>query len=82
LSSSSHRIGNSNEDDGARPGRLVGGQGGECACGGHDDINLERNQLGRKRGELFGLPLGRSAFNHDVAPLDVTEVTQSLTEDL
>jgi hypothetical protein len=29
---------------------LLGGQGGECVCG-HDDINLERNQFGRKSGE-------------------------------
>ena len=28
------------------------------------------------------LPLGRSVFNHDVAALDVTEVTQSLEEGL
>ena len=50
--------------------------------GGHDDINLERNQFGRKSGEPLGLPLGISVFDHDVATLDVTEVTQSLTEGL
>ena len=49
---------------------------------GHDDINLERNQFGRKSGELLGLPLGRSVFDHEVATLYVTEVTQSLTEGL
>src|SRR5262249_8902473 len=32
--------------------------------------------------EPFGLPLGVSVFDHDVAALDVTEVTQSLTEGL
>jgi hypothetical protein len=48
----------------------------------HDDINLERNQFGRKSGEPLGLPLGISVFNHDVATLDVTEVTQSLAEGL
>ena len=52
-----------------------------CACR-HDDINLERNQFGRKSGEPLELPLGISVFNHDVATLDVTEVTQSLTEGL
>jgi len=61
---------------------LLGGQGGDCACCGHDDINLERNQFGRKSGEPLELPLGISVFNDDVATLDVTEVTQSLTEGL
>jgi hypothetical protein len=61
---------------------LLGGQGGGCASSGDDDINLERNQFGRKRREPLGLPLGISVFNHDVAALDVTEVTQSLTESL
>jgi hypothetical protein len=59
----------------------LGGQGGACVCG-HDDINLERNKFGRESGELLELPLGRSVFNHDVATLDVTKVTQSLTEGL
>ena len=53
-----------------RPGR-------GCACG-HDDINLERNQFGRESGEPLDLPLGISVFNHEVAALDVAEVTQSL----
>ena len=60
---------------------MLGGQGGECAWG-HDDINLERNQFGRKSGEPLELPLGISVFDHDVAALDVTEVTQSLEEGL
>ncbi len=60
---------------------MLGGQGGGCAWG-HDDINLERNQFGRKSGEPLELPLGISVFDHDVAALDVTEVTQSLTEGL
>src|SRR5207253_6022747 len=44
--------------------------------------NLERNQFGRESGESLELPLGISVFNQDVAALDVTEVTQSLTERL
>ena len=60
---------------------MLGGQGLGCASG-HDDINLERNQFGRASGEPLELPLGISVFNHDVAALDVTEVTQSLTEGL
>src|SRR5207247_5331431 len=42
----------------------------------------ERNQFGRESGEPLELPLGISDFDHDVAALDVTEVTQSLTEGL
>src|SRR5262249_18891066 len=45
-------------------------------------INLERNQFGRESGEPLGLPLDIAVFDHDVAALDVTEVTQSLTEGL
>ena len=33
-------------------------------------------------GESLGLPLGISVFDHDVAPFDVAEVTQCLTEGL
>jgi hypothetical protein len=61
---------------------LLGGQGGGCASSGHDDINLERHQFGRKSGESLDLPLGISVFDHDVAALEVAEVTQSLTERL
>ena len=53
----------------------------ECASG-HDDINLERSQFGRESGEPLELPLGISVFDHDVAALDVAEVTQSLAEGL
>jgi hypothetical protein len=60
---------------------LLGGEGVESASD-YDDINLERNQFGRKSGEPLKLPLGISVFDHDVAALDVTEVAQSLTEGL
>src|SRR5262249_28940975 len=75
------RIASRSEDNGKGPGRLLGGQGADCGSG-HDDINVERNQFGRKSGEPLDLPLGISVFDHDVAALDVTEVTQSLTEGL
>ena len=59
---------------------MHGHTGAECASFGQDDINLERNQFGRKSGEPLALRLGISVFDHDVAALDVTEVTQSLEE--
>src|SRR5215831_11871876 len=49
---------------------------------GQNDTNLERNQFGRKSGKPLELPLGISVFDHKVLALDVTEVTQSLTEGL
>jgi hypothetical protein len=76
-----NRIGSSSEHNGDSLGHLLGGQGGGCGSG-HDDINLERNQFGRKSGEPVVLPLGISDFNHEVAARDVTEVTQSLKEGL
>src|SRR5262245_14956898 len=75
------RIVSSSDDNGEGAGRLLGGEGVGCASG-QDDIDFERNQLGRKSGEPLELPLGVSHFNHDVAAFDVTEVTQSLTEGL
>ena len=48
----------------------------------HDDVNLQGNQFGRKSREPLELSLGIPVFDHDVAALDITEVTQSLTEGL
>ena len=39
-------------------------------------------QFGRESREPLELPLGIPVFNHDVAILDITEVTQPLTEGL
>jgi hypothetical protein len=58
---------------------LLGGQSGGCDWG-HDNIDLERNQFGRKSGVPIELPLGKSVFDHEVTALDVTEVMQSLEE--
>jgi hypothetical protein len=43
-----------------------------CASS-QDDINLERNQFGRKSREPLELPFGIWVFNDDVMTLDVTE---------
>src|SRR5215813_13018241 len=72
-----HRIGHSTEDDRNGPGRLLRGDGGGCGLG-HDDIHLEAHQFGRKRGEPVELAIGSSVIDHDVAALDVPEVTESL----
>ena len=79
--SASNRIASSREDNGEGPGRLLVSQGGGCGSG-QDDINLERNQFGRESGEPLELPLVKSVIDHDVAALDVAEVTQSLKEGL
>ena len=76
-----HRIGSRSKDNADSSGRLLGGQGMGRASS-HDDINLERNQFGRKSGEPLEFPLGRSIFDHDVSALDLTVVTQSLKEGL
>jgi hypothetical protein len=60
---------------------LLGGQG-KGGTHGHDDINFERDQFGRQRGQPFDLPPGISVFDRNVATLDVTEVSQSLKENL
>ena len=75
-----HRVGGPRENDGDGPGRLPRGQRGRCA-GDHDDVDLERNQLGRESGGLLGR-LGTPVFDRDVTALDVAEVTQSLEEGL
>ncbi len=77
-----HRIASTNEDNGEGPGRLLGNHGDACACGGHYDINLERNQLGCEGGESLGILLRISVFNYEVATLNVPEVTHSLKESL
>jgi len=47
--------------------RSLGGVGAECTAPGHDDIDVERDQLGRESGEPFGFPLSISIFDHEVA---------------
>ena len=74
-----NRIADTNEDNGEGPGRLLGGYGGGCVSD-HDDINLECNQFSRKSGKPVELLFGISVFHHEVAALDITEVTQSLTK--
>jgi hypothetical protein len=76
----SYRIANNSEDYRQSRRRLLGGEGSECASGRHDDIDLERNQLRRENGKPLRLSLRPAIFNQDVAVLDVTKLTQSLTK--
>ncbi len=39
---------------------MLGRQGSLCASSGHEDINIERNQFGRKRRKALRLSLGVS----------------------
>src|SRR5215510_5822345 len=79
--SARNRITDRSEDDGKGRGRLLGGEGGGCVCD-HDDINLESNEVGHESGEPLEVPPVTSVFDHDVAALDITEITQSLAEGL
>ena len=52
----------------------MGGQGSRCISD-NDNINFERDQFGRKRGEPLVYAFGISVFDGEVAALDVTELT-------
>jgi hypothetical protein len=58
---------------------LLGGEGGLRVCG-DDEINLERDQFTRESGKPLELPLGRSVFDHEVAPLDVAKVMEPMAK--
>src|SRR5258708_20210206 len=75
-----YRMANNSENYRQSRRRLLGGEGSECASGRHDDIDLERNQLRRENGKPLRLSLRPAVFNQDVAVLDVTKLTQSLTK--
>src|SRR5262249_35932602 len=77
-----HRFAGRYEDNRERLGRMLGGQRREGASVGHDDVDLERSQLGGERGKPFVFPIRIAIFDHDCTALDVSEVTQSLPEGL
>ncbi len=54
---------------------------GSCAWG-HDDINLERNQFGRKNGEPLELPLGGSVLDDKGLPRHPPTLAERLLEHL
>jgi hypothetical protein len=75
-----NRIGRNSEDNGNSLGRLLGGPSGGCDWATMTST-LSATVRPQERGA--GRPSPRlSVFDHEVAALDVTEITQSLTEGL
>jgi hypothetical protein len=75
-----YRIASSSEDDGEGRRCPHGGQGGECASPGDDDIDVEGNQFGRQSGKPLGVSLRPPIFDRDVSTVDVARLVQALTE--
>ena len=69
-------VANGRHDNGYRRGRALGHKRPRYRMG-HDDVNLEANQLGRQIGEPIALPLRPSVLNDNVLALHVAEVTQA-----
>jgi hypothetical protein len=69
------------EDEGDRPGRLLGGEGHRDADR-HDDVDVETHQLGRELGPALELPVGPSVLDRQIPSLDVAEVPHPLPESL
>ena len=44
----------------------------------NDDVDFEANEIGREIGETVGSPLCISVLDHDVLPLDPSEIAESL----
>ena len=70
------------EHDGQRRRGPLGGQHAERAPAGDDDVDLERDQLRRQRGEPLGPALGVPILDQHGAALDVAKVPQPLEERL
>jgi len=58
---------------------LLGGESPLCV-GRDDDINLERHEFGRERGEPLLLSISIALLDHEVAALDVSGLTQPLNK--
>src|SRR6266508_6695976 len=75
-----HRI-TSQYNDGDRARSLLGGAGREVSEG-HNHIDPEPDQLGRKLGKPFRLSLAIPGRDGNVLPLDIAQVAQTLLERL
>jgi hypothetical protein len=73
------RIAHAHHDDGSRPGRTLGGQGG-LRHDRDDDVDLEPDQLHREVGEPLEPPLRPSGLEGDVLSLHPGELTERVAE--
>lgn len=76
------RITNERENNRDRSGRFLRGQSAESATAGHNDVHIERYELGRQSGKSLGIALGVPVFDLEVAALDVAEITKLLEKSL
>jgi hypothetical protein len=66
-------------DHGNRSGGILGRRH-RLRAAGHDQIDVETNQLGRKLGETLGAAVGRTVVEDEVLTFDVAELSQALSE--
>jgi len=72
-------VGGGGKDDRDRPCRLSGGPD-QRAAAGHDDVDIDTDQLGCQFGVTLLRPLGITLLDSDVPTFDVPELLQALTE--
>src|ERR1700745_4299120 len=71
-----NEIGGDRRDDRNCRGRTLGGKNSRSV--GHDDINVESNQLGRQSGEPVLMSICKAKFDVEVPAFDVAEVTKAI----
>jgi hypothetical protein len=74
-------VGDGGKDYRGRAGRVLGRQG--CGCTPrHDDVNVERDQLGGERGELLVSSLRGAVLKSNALALHIAKLAQPLAEGL
>jgi len=71
-----NEIGGDRRDDRNCRCRTLGGK--NSRSGGHDDIDVESNQLGRQSGEPVLMSICKAIFDVEVPAFDVAEVTKAI----
>jgi hypothetical protein len=72
-------IGDSREDNGSRPDRLLSREG-QGRTLNNKDVSFEPLKFNREIREPFWLPLGGSVFDEEVFPLEIAEIQQGLSK--
>jgi hypothetical protein len=72
----SNEVGSDRGDNRNGRCRTLGGKNSRSV--GHDDIELESNQLGRQSGESLLMSIGKAKFDVEVPAIDVAEVTKAI----